>query len=112
MVLSKEPEASRRPSGDHATLLIKPKWPERVLRGSQVVVSQRRMVLSKEPETSRRPSGDHATLLIQSECPERVCSSLKPGGGACCSRPRSRCSRCSRSRSSTSSFVSSDSAHL
>ncbi len=72
MVVSSEPEASDRPSGDQATLRIALECPVRVCRVCPVFVSQNRMVLSAAPEASICPLGDQATLRTKSEWPISV----------------------------------------
>src|SRR5262245_18433162 len=61
MVSSLEPEASRRPSGDHATDHTESAWSLNVCVVWDVTASQTLTVLSLEPDASRRLSGDHIT---------------------------------------------------
>src|SRR6266568_2628054 len=101
MVRSSEAEASRRPSGDQATLLTKLEWPERVWRRWADWASQRRVVRSSEAEASRRPSGDQMIWVIFRVWPRSVRCSLKPGGGGC----RSGCKFCAIVRFALVSIV-------
>src|SRR5947207_7892908 len=72
-VLSCEPDASRRPSGEKATDETDDVWPCSVACSVPVSASQIRTVLSYEPDASRRPSGEKATDQTDDVWPCSVC---------------------------------------
>ena len=61
--------ASERPSGENATVLIKPSWPCNVRSSWPVAGSHSLMLVSKLPEARVLPSGENATIRIQPLCP-------------------------------------------
>jgi hypothetical protein len=72
MVLSRDPDAIRRPSSENATAWTQSEWPASVLSTSPVVASHTLMVLSEDPDAIRRPSGENATAQTPSEWPVSV----------------------------------------
>ena len=69
------PEATRVPSGDHATLSTLVVYPSSTSSSWPDWAFQMRTVASKLPEAMRVPSGDQATLSTESVCSSSTSSS-------------------------------------
>src|SRR5260221_375854 len=90
-VLSLDPEASRRPSGEKWTPHTAAVCPSSLLTSRPLATSHRRTVLSPVPDASRQPSpGEKDTLHIDSVCPVRMRGCLDGGVTSPSSRARSR----------------------
>ena len=74
-VLSLLPESPTRPSGEKATELTAPVWPEKLLSSRPDAMSHSLNVLSRLPENTAQPLGEKATDSTPSVCPSKLRSS-------------------------------------
>src|SRR5690349_3056313 len=81
MVRSYEQDASKRPFGDHATVLTRSLCSSNLAAHSPLSTSQMRMVVSSDGEAKYCPSGDQAMRLISFACPCRAHRKVRPGTG-------------------------------
>ncbi|KAJ5462249.1 hypothetical protein N7530_010454 [Penicillium desertorum] len=72
IVVSRDADASRRPSGEKATNRTEAEWPSTFCYRVLTDGSQRWTVLSLEADASRPPSGEKATKETESEWPVSV----------------------------------------
>ena len=92
-VLSRPPQpASRRPSGENATVQLAPAWPFRTIAGRRAATSQRSMSPLYSPLARNRPSGEnsegvdgllpHKEALGEGSADEAASKRPEPVGGA------------------------------
>ena len=85
-VVSWEPDASRRESGEKVTESIQALWPSSVAVQAPVIASQSFTSLSWDPEASRRESGEKATELTEEIWPSSVATQASQSESTCGSR--------------------------